>query len=443
MNNQEYLDFIRGCERTYKVSDWRLGGMDLWPIFRCFAFKSRVKGNSSKSGIFSAIKKRIAHTVNFFWDLKNNVWFPHKCDILFLGNGATKSLFEESWYDYLVQPIMESHQAAGETCLFLERGIFYRYPRNCKSLLTRTFEEIAVVLAKIFIHLIPKQELPFAIANPKSFLTYALGVKFISYFYCAILKITKPKKVYIVCYYTISGMAMCYACAMLEIPTIELQHGNTHNNFAYQGWDQTPISGYNTIPKAFWFWTKDDKQEFLTTNSKAFIKNASTKICSIPWIAFWKSSDPLVLKYQSKLSSKSHGYKFNILVTLRPDIFKCNDWDKLADLIKTTNDKIFWWIRKHPTLPDDDPSLKLICSIIARNVEYDLASTLPLFSILKIANLHITTASSVAIEAKLFDVDTLFISKLGELELPYLIDNKAIRVITDKNKLRALIDNLA
>ncbi len=444
MNNKEYLDLIKSCEKKYKVADWKIGDMHLWPIVRCYLFRNLVK-SAAPTG--NGIKRRIMHTINSIRDWRHSIWFPSKCDVLFLGNGATKSFFEESWYDYLIQPIMENHKKSGDKCLFLERGIFYRYPRNCKSFLTRVFEEIAVILA----HFMPKNKCPSELAklfkelgilDIKPMLKYAWGVKFISYFYSAILSVARPKKVYVVCYYTMNGMAMCYACAKRGIPTIELQHGNTHNNFAYQGWWQIPEECYNTIPQIFWFWTEEDKREFLSSNSSAMTKKPKVYVSGIPWMNFWKSVDKRVIKYQSVLKKRSKRYKLNILITLRPNIFGGKEWDGLVDLIKDSKDDVFWWIRKHPTAPATDSSLQAISSIEQDNVDYELASALPLFSLLRFVDLHITTASNVAIEAKLFDVDTVFISNLAKLEMPQLVDGDRIRIITDPKKLKLLIEKL-
>lgn len=237
-----------------------------------------------------------------------------------------------------------------------------------------------------------------------------------------------------------NGLAMCYACAKKGIPTIELQHGNTHNNFAYQGWRLMPKNGYNTMPTHFWFWTEDDKKEFLASNSKSITQKISATVYGIPWIPFWKSSDTRILRYQSLLLKRSHKRNLSILVTLRPNIFGGTQWDELASLIEEMGDTVFWWIRKHPTIPESDPSLQKILSINQANVDYELASSLPLFSLLRVARLHITTASNVAIEAKLFDVDTIFISTLAELEMPNIIDNNTIKIITDMKQLKLSID---
>jgi hypothetical protein len=444
MNNKQYLDFVISCEKKYKVANWKIGDMHLWPIIRCYLFRELVK--SAASGPRS-VKHRVMHTINYIKDWKHFVLFPRKCDVLFLGNGATKSLFEGGWYDYLVQPILEVHKKSGDKCLFLERGLFYRYPRSCKSFLTRVFEEVAGITAKVISMFLPykNQELEgllkeLGIEDMKSIVSYTLGVKFIAYFYSLILSIARPKKVYIVCYYTMGGMAMCYACAKLGIPTIELQHGNTHNNFAYQGWYQTPLNGsYNTMPEAFWFWSEEDKKGFLKSNSKAMFKAIKSYVKGIPWVKFWKSGDKKVLKYQSLLKQRSKGYRLNILVTLRPNIFGGNEWDELASLIKLSEEDVFWWIRKHPSVLDTDPSLFKISSIKQNNVEYELASTFPLFSLLGFSNLHITTASNVAVEAKLFGVDTIFISDLAVLEMPHLINGNSIRVIKDLKKLQSFI----
>lgn len=464
MNNKEFLDFIVRCEEKFAVSDWRFAGMHLWPLIRCCLFREVIKNqainnnapkNSLKSFLFK-VKARLKHTLYAIKDWRQTAYPLGKHDVLFLGNGVTKSFFQEKWYDYLMEPLIEQHEKTGEKCLLLERGLYAKFPRNHKSILTKWIEEISgvcAIMAANFSFFKKKlasvdlilEELNHYVGSEVKFshkilVRYILSTLCISYFFSLILAMTRPKKVYITCYYSITGLAMCFACAKRRIESVEVQHGNIFNNFAYLRWMQSPEESYNTLPKVFLFWSMRDEKLFLESNSEKILSQCRYEVHGIPWLSFWQLNNAIVVSYLDLLRKKSVNHRFFVLVTLRPDIFGNGEWDQLAELIRETKNEIFWFIRKHPTMTCSvDPSLKLICSLEQQNVDYELASKLPLYALLRFVELHITTASNVAVEASVFNVGTVFISNLAKLEMPHLIDGDMNQIITDAKQLQSVL----
>jgi hypothetical protein len=436
MNNQEFLDFIINIEEKDKVERLHYKNMHLWPIVRCYLFKAFVTNQDNNYvPTLSFFKKLISHTWHSIKDFKKFLNPFKKYDLCFFGTGLSKSKFNDKFYDYLLEPIIEKYEAKKQTALFLERNLYLKYPKNRPSFFTSFIDNLAVLFSYLLAPFIRLDYVNISDLNLSSIVKlkrYIAAVYILGKFYSIVLTISQPKKIYMTSYYSLTGLAMCYAGWLKNIPVIEVQHGNIYNNFAYLGWNKVPSQGYNTLPNKYLFWHNIDTQFFNIQNSKNFIQRHKAVTYGIPWLKFWQSKDRTVLYYNHLLQQALKNYKVSVIVTLRPDIFNNNEWNKLIPVIRETESSIFWFIRKHPTmLQSQHESLKEICNLNCKNVDYEYASSFPLYSLLNIVQLHITTASNVAAEALSFNVPSLFISSLAEKEMPHLVACKGNKVITE------------
>ncbi len=70
-----------------------------------------------------------------------------------------------------------------------------------------------------------------------------------------LLRFHRTGGVWMLCYYTRPGMALCAAARSVGIPCIDVQHGaQSSRHYAYCGFEGHAIQPYNTLPTAFWTW---------------------------------------------------------------------------------------------------------------------------------------------------------------------------------------------
>lgn len=252
---------------------------------------------------------------------------------------------------------------------------------------------------------------------PSIYGTYRMVVRlkqYSRYFERVIGKIS-PRACFQIGYYGIEGMALNYVCNRLNIPVVDIQHGwNNGTHRAYHAWNNIPGRGYELLPSIFWVWTEDDKKHIdAWANGTSFHRSI---VGGHPFVEFYLNRDKESLQiYDEGINTVKKRFPeyYNILYTL-------NDYesmDRLAGIIDFMKDcklPIFWWVRCHPCfLGMKEIVNDLIKSNLLSNVETDIATGYPLYSILKHMDLHITECSSTTFEAELFDVPSIITTAFG------------------------------
>lgn len=215
----------------------------------------------------------------------------------------------------------------------------------------------------------------------------------------------QPKLIFTVCYYIPQNLGMIWAAKKFKIPTLEIQHGNQINYPPYC-FSNLPTYGYNSLPSHFLTW---DMPSF------KFLKNWVGKNNSIqiillgnPWIDYFKNS-----RYSlNSLTNRIKENKPTILYSLVPEhevlpVF-------MLELINRTISDYNWLVRLHPR---QETKIKEVESLFEHNnlqhVNVREATTFPLPLILKYSNLHITSWSSIVLEASAFGLKSLVFHKEG------------------------------
>lgn len=105
-----------------------------------------------------------------------------------------------------------------------------------------------------------KRFTPNVLVNRKVLVKNLFVVVVSSFLIKTLLKGLRPQRCYVVCYYSLFGMAFCSACNQLSIPVSDIQHGISGKYMrAYGKWESIPSGGYNTLPSEFMCWTGYDK----------------------------------------------------------------------------------------------------------------------------------------------------------------------------------------
>jgi hypothetical protein len=112
------------------------------------------------------------------------------------------------------------------------------------------------------------------------------------------------------------------------------------------------------------------------------------------------------------------------LVTLQWGLSDAEQFAPLADLIRHAQGRCAFWIRLHPVMLEQRAGIAArFTALGAPNVFVDEPSDLPLYALLRHADVHLTHSSSTVIEAELFGVRSVVTSRYGAEIYPRQIDS--------------------
>ncbi len=301
-----------------------------------------------------------------------------------------------------------------------------RIKHNIKSLLIKEKEEFCPKLNSEI-----KKQFGFEFTSTKAL----RDIKIISEVLIKILNQFKPKLLILECFYHPVGMAICLAGAKLQIPVIEIQHGGIRiNHCMYSNWAGIPRLGHQLLPDVFWTWDKESQsvlQKWMeNTNYHRTLVGGNT----------WKTYNQNFLvnknnKTKNNILFDSH--KKHILVSLQG----ASEFPKLMlEMIDLFKDDVFWHFREHPTLRIDEYPKRQI--ELQRNAKFHSRDDYTLDEVLNRVQLHVTSSSSVAIEAREYGVPTIFLSKSGLEGYRNYVDNKIMFYAKDIKNVEKLINRV-
>lgn len=432
MNIQEGVKLINDLEKKYPVEKWNIEDLHIWPLIRislAFSLGSINKNSSQDKNIIHKylffLKNTIRYIGAYLYDYKNNSKIE-KNDIILLKN--SNRFYYNGWYDIETQPLIDCFQEKNMKTLVLEitQNNEYRVPRYGKSKYIQV--QINLLLAKSEFGLdngisgisynldnyddfcfylkknIPSLKIPTLTELQKSYRRLLL----LKDYFVKILLKCRPKLAFVVCYYSTIQYAYILACKELKIPVIDIQHGvqgNLHK--AYGNWSKVPVNGYEVLPDYFWCWSQHEVDAI--NNWRGGLKTHIPLNYGNPWLEKWKYGDVKMIEhFQKKYESiKVDKGKIHILYTLQTGI-PFPEW--IFVVIKKYENEFFWWIRLHPGMSlEKTKYIKMFREFANCNI--DMASDLPLLTLLKNMDIHVTCFSSTVIEAEHFNVPSIILNK--------------------------------
>jgi hypothetical protein len=214
-------------------------------------------------------------------------------------------------------------------------------------------------------------------------------------YFGAIFRRSRPRSAFCSVYYTLVGMAFCLAARRLGIPAIDIQHGVTAGNPAYEGWTRFPDSGFELLPSCFWCWSDEDARPLRGWPESAR-RQHRVVVGGHPWDAFWRADHRLAEGFKEKLPRRNAG-SLTVLATLT---WSSGLSTQLKNVIVNSPPEWNWWIRMHPLMGRERSAIRSWCNALeGRSIEVDRPSDLPLPLLLKEADVHLTHNSTVVQEA--------------------------------------------
>lgn len=464
-----FYSAIEECERRFPVSSWNVDGIPVWPMIR-------VEGRTEAAGISTRFGRQGSAIVRAgrllrragspllvplanLSDWKHEELFPHKTDVLFLGDGISLDCIGGSWRDRLCAPLMEALETVGLRS-FLMQPSQKMLPRQQKTYSAQWIDSWGRLIARtrrarsvnVPDHvnvraLLRDKGFDMGVLDLPALAQWGVRVGSMARLFDYVLARTQPRMAMTVSYYWDLGFAFNLACRRQAILSVDIQHGAQGRHPAYNFWNVLPAEGYSVLPAAFWNWSPEDTDAI----------NDWAHHLKAPWhrglwgghpqLAPWlddASAQARTFDIEITRIKQQHSGSFDILVTLQDIIGYGGVWESLADCINTSPPSWRWWLRRHPSPTyKRDPSITKLIAIQKPNVLVEDASTLPLPALLRNVDAVLSLMSSTAIEAAFFGHRPIFLSDDARMQYLSLFKADKADVITGMPALREHLEKMA
>ena len=273
-----------------------------------------------------------------------------------------------------------------------------------------------------------------------SITTKIIKVLNLSKIFKEILKRVSPNAVFVVCYHDENTAAVILACFELDIPTIEIQHGQQGiYNPQYCRWTNMPENGYSLLPKYCWMWGEKSKENVLADRND-IQTNPIPIVGGNRWL-FKKISqkgnlikDRFIRKLKESQVVTIATQPFSDIDLLIPDF--------VYDVINKFPFDIKWLVRLHPNqLNQIDNIVKLIeQKINNRTILVREILSFPLYDILEVTNFLITQWSSVIYECQFFNNIPVVVSESGKELFSKKIEDGYFLYAKDESSLTGILE---
>lgn len=252
----------------------------------------------------------------------------------------------------------------------------------------------------------------------------------------------KPKAIFLSVYYHPLGMGLTLSARRLGIPVIDVQHGRLgpHHGL-YTQFTAAPENGYEIAPDRIWCWGEQTRHDIdVDLNLKC--KLHSGLVGGNPWFDLWKSGlGTLPNETAAKALLRKGDGKKKILVSLQSLPHPLPRF--VLEAMASAPQDWVWWIRMHPLRRQTMPEVEEQLSALNISFEIEDTTTLPLFWLLRNSDHHITSFSSVVIEALAFGLRTTVFSDAGKAAFQsYVVDGHVLFADTAEGLLEAISDAL-
>jgi hypothetical protein len=330
---------------------------------------------------------------------------------IFLGRPANRQQIDGLWYDRLFDPIADLLEADGLQTLLLEyppTGTRYLLPRYRPALSVRSAVTRRNVIAALrsvrparlrdfdaFVQSVRVSHPGVAVVSALWVARQARSADLIARYFERFMRASGARVAFCSVYYTLVGLAFCLAARRAGIPSVDVQHGVTAGNPAYEGWTQVPDEGFALLPSRFWCWSEADAMPVRGWPATAQRCHRAF-VGGHPWLALWNSNQPVVSGLRAQGPDR-HGAALAVLVTLN---WSSGFSDQLKAIMQSAPRDWVWWIRLHPLMGREREAIRSWClSHMGTRAEVDSATDLPLPLLIEAADVHVTHNSTVIQEA--------------------------------------------
>jgi hypothetical protein len=431
------MDLVNDIERRFDVAAWRAHDVAFWPLVRVALFLrsdrhyaghaigvpgGALRGLVSRAARLAGraampLRAHIGERLDRLADPAGAERLSGPADVAFLSDGVSFARVAGRWYERLCDPLREDLLAAGRSSVLLVPGPGGYRPRwsraldvhaalalaSVRSLLRRgyrppdgeTLREVAEAA-----RLARAAGADAAPLSPAWIRRGALRVAELTRAFERVLRVLRPRLGAVVSYYGDEGMAFLRACRRLGIPSADLQHGvQGELHVAYGRWPSAPEGGWELLPSVFWCWSEVEASAVRAWAGEAPGAPHKAWVGGNPMLERWRASGgPPEVRERVLAAARAAPGRANVLVTLQPGFAASPFRAILVAVARDLGPAARIWARLHPCMLVEREEVRAALRD-AGDVEIDLASDLPLYGLLPHLDAHLTTVSSVVIEA--------------------------------------------
>jgi 2-polyprenyl-3-methyl-5-hydroxy-6-metoxy-1,4-benzoquinol methylase len=424
-NHKSVIEIITEIEATFDVNSLIYKSVHVWPWIRLAIWTQlnnpHINYSSTKaSALDYTLDNQIINQIN---DLKIDenpdlTFFSRFEDYTDKSNGKFYNRHIDPIIDLikkelsfikieLLNPETEKTNPRFENTTFLQNPI--------KTLFSEGNNTSSISNFKSFAHHVEKISKRIVL-NEFVFIEQANLLKCYSRYFEKLFQAIGPKAVFFVCYYYIIPMAIINACKKLGIVSVDIQHGKQgkyHGMYSY--WTNIPSHGYELLPDYFWCWGNESKINIEKSRRNSIDSHVAI-VGGNRWLATWLEgrADGFEKDIAEDFHATLNNKEKKILVSLQPFDEKIPLPEHVIETMRHSPINWLWLLRLHPLRRQDEGRLsELLTQKGIQNFEIHHSTVLPLYSLLKIADHHITYYSSVCYEALVFGVPTTIVDPSG------------------------------
>ncbi|CAG1001349.1 hypothetical protein BURK2_03046 [Burkholderiales bacterium] len=462
-SSSDVLDVINDLERRFPVQRWRAGDIDLWPVYRVRVYMNVTQALLSSQPTtpsYMVRRARIARRMlRALWRPRLDAWrdrgmqadLTARAGAVCLSDGISFTLLDTKWYDRVMDPVIHALGERGIQTLKLTPNVETLVPRAVPSrFIQPDIDRELLLAARDPI----KPDLPsfdeFRAAAREHFGEHvqpgewldmqAKRLNSLANWFGTILASTLPRMALVNNYYSIEGFAFVQAAHRAGVPSADLQHGlQGPLHGAYGRWSDVPAEGYSTLPDEFWVWTDEEAQAIDSWRGSR--QRHIPRITGNLWRERWfDDGDPLVSHYLLRArEARGPDGTIQALVSLSWGLAD-EETDKLIRAAKRCGPSVSWWWRLHPV---EAKNWKLFAARLESEgldpKTVQAATELPLYAIVRSADVTLAHSSTVMQEAAVFGVPSVITSDYGvELHANLLESGMALLATTDDAIARAV-----
>ena len=427
-------------------------GIDCWPVVRNTLMTLASNKNNDTSKPTKQLKYRTV-----LWDLPKLLYKKKKVFAVFLTDYKYLSRFNNKYFLKDVSVIRAFLNEENKTS-----NVFVQNAADSNALANETASIFPITIASVLIsrilaffdknRLLPYVE--FILSQPEmkellnentsseKLLRNIYFVIVAHTFFKFILRPLEAEKCFIVCYYSLIGMAMCAACRALCIESVDLQHGVSGSSMrAYGNWNNRPENGFNTLPATFYCWTEMDYNAI-----NRWSKQTNGKHRAIITGNIWRN-------YLTSGENKLKGSISDSELRLQQ---LCNNFDRviifsgqhtllpkfIEGVLESAPNQWFFLIRLHPDLAQNELNrADALYSSISKNVNVVESTNMPVHRLMRLADIHLTEWSGTVYDAYFEGLTSVVFTDFGRDYFSDLSDNGIVKEIDSPEKFISYLEN--
>lgn len=234
-------------------------------------------------------------------------------------------------------------------------------------------------------------------------------------FFEDVLRATRPRAVFVSSF--VGWAPLIWAARKQGVVTIDIQHGG-QSPFHYHTthWSKLPSDGYELLPDVFWVWGNAIR-DFITPWLPASAERHIPVVGGQRYVAKCLRGSPVLDESEDGRTVVAHlaGGERTVLVTLGYSVEEILP-DTLREAIARTP-TWRWLIRMHPINRGEAAIREIQAKTVdsgLENVEFQASTRLPLYTVLTLADFHVTPFSTTCREAAAVGIDSAITHPIGK-----------------------------